>query len=306
MHIYFARLIFYPALLAFNLVGCSPAAEPPLAVASNPSPSAIPIPAASTASAPAFVPSLAIPSEYKISIAGLPSPAAPSSGPGWFGSTVLAALLAALASVITAWLNASKQSLLQTALQEAKLENDNLLAMATREHEETLRALDQRHQNDIVLQQQSHDAALKERDHNHATALKQLDLEHQRTAQGAMLKRDDQRLDTERQRLRRETDASDFEIEIAAARLVREREAETAKLIHLFFDRLASENAVHRALAVRALSDFVDAAEMSLILEAARVAPAVETAISDSSGKVTVQAGQGEYPTPPPNSDASE
>ena len=208
-----------------------------IAVAQTPGTASAPIASAPIQSTPQGGPPaqlLQVPKSIEIKLTGIPEP---SGGPGWMGSAVIGAILAALASIATTVVAADKRTTLESALQQNKHSHETELAELSHAHTEELR----------------------ERDQKFEVELKRVELEHQRSAQHASLTREDQKIATERQRLRQQTDASDLEIEVAIARLARERDAEVARLVHLFFDHLTSDNAVHRELALGALSEFVDA-----------------------------------------------
>lgn len=170
-----------------------------------------PVAPTATASQMPPYPALQVPKQIELKLTGIP---VPSSGPGWMGSLVIGAILAALSSIATTFIGAEERRKLETALQSSRLLHESELAKRN--------------------------------------------LEHEQSTQNNILSREDQKIETERRRLKQQTDASDLEIEIAATRMVREHEAEAAKLIHLFFDRLTSEQAIHRELALQALSGSVD------------------------------------------------
>ncbi len=198
--------------------------------------------ASSSPTTPGGVPIVVtLPDKLSVKLDGLPQP---STGPGWFGSAVLAALFTGLASLIGIVVAADKRQ---------RLESDLLQA---------------RHAHEIALQAARDDAAerLAAKERQLQAALKATEQDLQQSHQFATLGREDQRIELERERLRRTTDASEIEIEVSAVKLAREHGTLFANLMHTFFDRLSSPNAAHRELAIMALSDFVEAEQLRTFL----------------------------------------
>ena len=130
--------------------------------------------------------------QIEVKLLGLPEP---SGGPGWMGSLVIGAILAALSSIATTLIGADKRHALETDLQRSRHSHELEVARLNREHAEDLKVRDQEFQE----------------------ALKRIDIQHQSTTQRASLSREDQKIETERRRLKQQTDASDLEIEVAVA-----------------------------------------------------------------------------------------
>ena len=204
---------------------------------------------------------LQMPKQLEVKIAGLPEP---SSGPGWMGSLVIGAILSALSAIWTTIHAADRRSQLETALQQSRELHAVELANMARRHED----------------------ATKEQEQTFQREIRRIEHEHQKSSQHASLSREDQRIDTERRRLQETTNASALEIEVAVARLGREHEAEVAKLIHLYFEKLTSEQDVHRELALQALSEFVDVKSLrKLLVPNASVIPVGEVSTVDTTVK---------------------
>lgn len=142
-------------------------------------------------------PALQFPKQIDLKFVGFP---APSSGPGWWGSLVLGAMLAAISSIATTVIGANKRRDLETALQNS------------------------RHAHDISMEQQSkaHQADLKRLEQSFQKEMKHAELQHEQSIHVDSLSRKDQEIATTRMVMRQQTDASDLEIEIAVARMVRE------------------------------------------------------------------------------------
>ncbi|WP_076999680.1 hypothetical protein [Variovorax sp. KK3] len=229
----------------------APAPAPPIA-----SPASAPTagvsgaaPAAMSGGAPIVV---TLPDRVSIKIDGMPQP---STGPGWFTSAVLAALVTAIASLIGIIVAANKRRDVESELQNTKLGHELSLHQARQQHE-------------LVLQQVKDDAAdaLAAKDRQLQAMQKARDQDIQETHQFATLSREDQRIELERERLRRTTGASDIDIEVSAVKLAREHGSTVANLVHTFFDRLSSPNLAQRELAILALSEFVGAEELRALL----------------------------------------
>ncbi|RZI44253.1 hypothetical protein EGT07_02170 [Herbaspirillum sp. HC18] len=177
---------------------------------------------------------VAVPQQYEVKLSGLPGP---GGGPGWLGSAVIAAVVAGIASVLsamkTAAISAEARQSLETQLQSERLEHERDMKSRTEAFQRELDALTR---------------------------------EHQTKSQQATLSREDQKIDNEVARLRHAALTSDFETELAAIRLVRERESEAAKLIHTFLPQLTGESDRDRQLALFALSEYVDIDALKRVL----------------------------------------
>ena len=182
-----------------------------------------------------------LPDKLSVKLDGLPQP---STGPGWFGSAVLAALFTGIASLIGIVVAADKRQQLESDLLQARNAHELALQAAKDDAAERLAAKDR------LLQ----------------AALKVTEQDLQQSQQFATLGREDQRIELEKERLRRTTDASEIEIEVSAVKLAREHSSMFANLMHTFFDRLSSPNAAHRELAILALSEFVEEEQLRTFL----------------------------------------
>lgn len=214
-----------------------------------------PAPAASTATSTAVAPASAgsagppsqagpagltvdIPRRYEFKLSGLPEPVPPSSGPGWWGSVVVAAIVAAIASVFssmkTAAISAEARQSLETQLQAERHEHEREMSSRTEAFQKELHAATQ----------------------SHKTGSDQ-----------ATLSREDRKIDNEVARLRQAALSASLELEVTAIRLVRERESEAAKLIHMYLPQLSGASERDRQIALFALSGYVDAEALQKVLD---------------------------------------
>ena len=179
------------------------------------------------------------PQQYEIKMSGLP---APGGGPGWLGSAVIAAVVAGIASLLssikTASISAEARQALETQLQAERL---------------------------------AHERVMKTRAEEFQIELDRVTREHQTESQEASLSREDQKIGNEVARLRQAALTSDLDLELAASRLVRDRESEAAKLIHTYLPQLTGESDRDRELALFALRDYVDVESLKRVL-AGRIA----------------------------------
>lgn len=243
-----------------NSVSTSAAQTP----ATAPAPAARPAPLAGCPPV-----SLSMPNALSVKLDGLP---APSGGPGWFGSAVLAAIATAIASLIGIVVSADKRRSVEMELLHVK-----------HQHELALQKLAEEHKTALQLAAEAASRELAELDRKFQAAMKTREREHQKSSQEATLGREDQRIALERERLRSTTNASEIDIQVQATRLAREHGLQFANMVNMFFDKLSSADPAHRQLAVLAMSAFVDVDEFEKFLNEKFNPPAPDAQARDGA-----------------------
>jgi hypothetical protein len=232
----------------------TPASDQPTTQQSTARPSNSPLspsPTASLEQAPQATPpqtptpnqnpaSLSLPGNITVELKGLSNP---SSGLGSLGSTGLAALFGAVGVVVGAWITSRTQR--KIAGETTKTQRE--IAGETTKTQREIAGETTKTQLEIAGESRKHETKKQDKD----IALAKEGQEQQLSLE--MIK-----IEEAAKRLKQEMDSSGKEIYLAATRLVHERQTEQAKLIHMFSDKLLSEREQDRALALFAVSSFVD------------------------------------------------
>jgi hypothetical protein len=218
----------------------APAQNPPApraeAVPAQPSP-------APSMAPPAGIQGGGFPSKFTIDFVK-PADSGTGSGP------IIVALIALAGAAVTAWVtyfNGKRTTAMQKQLTDQKQHHDERLAELNRTHMAWQAELQRQHVTTEAEVQRKYEAlkAVQTRDFTKTLEDRKSTLE-------------EKRVQIEYEKMLRDTSASTVESWTASRKFVHDKQAEEAKLIHLFFDKLVSKQQAERDLALFTLSSFVD------------------------------------------------